>query len=114
VDFQRREKSEDRLPSLRPFRGEGFFFGRFWPIEPDGVLLDLILVRTGVAGYFASMGLEKRESAEAEENRIVGKPTPPRKPSERFCPNCSIELKESQCKLRCPQCGFYLSCSDFY
>jgi len=32
----------------------------------------------------------------------------------RFCPNCSAPLKEHRCKLACPQCGFYLSCSDFY
>jgi len=32
----------------------------------------------------------------------------------RFCPNCSTELVDHRCKLKCPKCGFYLSCSDFY
>jgi hypothetical protein len=32
----------------------------------------------------------------------------------RYCPNCSAQLVELRCKLKCPQCDFYLNCSDFY
>jgi len=32
----------------------------------------------------------------------------------RVCPNCSTELQEVRCKLSCPRCGFFLSCSDYY
>jgi hypothetical protein len=41
---------------------------------------------------------------------------PPSQPADasRFCPNCGSEMRESRCKLACPGCGFFLSCSDFY
>ncbi len=31
-----------------------------------------------------------------------------------FCPVCSARLEAHKCKLRCPTCGYYMSCSDYY
>jgi hypothetical protein len=32
----------------------------------------------------------------------------------KYCPRCSTRLAERSCKLICPDCGYYMSCSDFY
>jgi len=32
----------------------------------------------------------------------------------RTCPNCGAQLQESRCKLLCPRCHYYMSCSDYY
>lgn len=30
------------------------------------------------------------------------------------CPVCSCRLQEHRCKLTCPQCGYFMSCADYY
>ena len=32
----------------------------------------------------------------------------------RTCANCGAEMEECKCKLICPGCGYFLSCSDYY
>jgi hypothetical protein len=31
-----------------------------------------------------------------------------------FCPVCSLRLDQRKCKLFCAQCGYYMSCADYY
>lgn len=30
-----------------------------------------------------------------------------------YCPNCGHELTNMSCKYRCPNCRYFMSCSDF-
>jgi hypothetical protein len=32
----------------------------------------------------------------------------------QICPNCAHRLTGHGCKLVCTQCGYYMSCADYY
>jgi hypothetical protein len=53
---------------------------------------------------------------ETSDERRREDPLRPSSEPSRTCPNCGAPLLERKCKLICPnaQCGYYMSCSDFY
>ena len=44
----------------------------------------------------------------------LAKPKLKTKDISQYCPQCGVELQGNHCKLLCPRCGYYMSCSDFY
>jgi hypothetical protein len=42
------------------------------------------------------------------------KAEPDREDAMLFCPVCSRRLTSRKCKLLCEQCGYYMSCADYY
>ena len=64
---------------------------------------------------FSSLGRNLVSDRKPDESIAQPEPTPA-SPGEvmQVCPNCSAQMRDRSCKLVCPQCGFFLSCSDFY
>jgi len=54
------------------------------------------------------------EAREAAPRETPAKPWPDPEAVIRTCPNCGARLQESRCKLLCPRCHYYMSCSDYY
>jgi hypothetical protein len=58
------------------------------------------------------------QGVKMEENQAKKEPTPdePIEPGKlhywQYCVNCGTVLEGRKCKLICPKCGFYHSCSE--
>jgi hypothetical protein len=78
-------------------------------LKPQGQAGFIIL---GTAPY---NGLAAEQTMEQNQEQLS---TEPRSASEHepmlFCPVCSRRLAERKCKLYCEQCGYYMSCADYY
>lgn len=65
-------------------------------------------VARGVDEGTANRTEPKRTSQNQDSNGVK------RKDVSEFCPQCGLELFANHCKLICPRCRYYMSCSDYY
>ena len=63
--------------------------------------------RRGVAAYNYFSRMEELEPIPPEHSREE-------ELAMLYCPVCSTRLTQHKCKLICPQCGYYMSCADYY
>jgi uncharacterized paraquat-inducible protein A len=58
-------------------------------------------------------------SPNPQKDKSADEPACPIEPTEgtgehwRYCLRCGHELINEKCKLRCPRCHYFMSCSDF-
>jgi hypothetical protein len=62
------------------------------------------------------MKVQDQESSGRTNEEIERDPSPNRDAGEPmlYCPVCSQRLHSLKCKLICAQCGYYMSCADYY
>ena len=52
--------------------------------------------------------------SDAKPSEPAAPPEPAHEEPLLYCPVCSSRLTGRKCKLICEQCGYYMSCADYY
>jgi len=60
----------------------------------------------------AASGVEFAVNVSRDETAACD--TSPAEHHSQICPTCSHRLTGHRCKLICTECGYYLSCADYY
>jgi hypothetical protein len=60
------------------------------------------------------MNAENQDEIRSEDERDVCDATEIEKQTMLYCPVCSTRLAPLKCKPVCEQCGYYMSCADYY
>ena len=61
----------------------------------------------------ASLDPEWNQSIAPRTEAPAAESAPPDHPCQ-ICPTCGRRLSGHRCKLVCSQCGYYMSCADYY
>jgi hypothetical protein len=56
---------------------------------------------------------QSKQNADTEDSCTVASGKDTSGEHWRFCLRCGHELINEKCKLRCPRCHYFMSCSDF-
>jgi hypothetical protein len=67
-----------------------------------------------MASPAAGIPTGERAGAGVEPAAVAGEIRREQEYASEYCPRCSARLDARSCKLICPDCGYYMSCSDFY
>jgi hypothetical protein len=54
----------------------------------------------------------QNDPAKPATSPSANSPPAPEFPNQ-FCPVCSSRLESHRCKMICPRCGYFMSCSEF-
>jgi len=55
----------------------------------------------------------RKDQASGDVNNLCPAPSENTGEHWRYCLRCGHELINEKCKLRCPRCHYFMSCSDF-